>query len=325
MFRTLVLAAGLSLLAACAGSPAPVGTAPAPRMDADRLLGLVEALSADAMMGRGAGTPGGAAARALLIGEMQRIGLEPVGGAFAHPFTYGEMDDQGPQKAGVNLIGRVPGTGDTGRALVVTAHYDHLGVIDGEIYNGADDNASGVAVALEIGRVFTVNAPRNDVWIILFDAEEDGFGGAIDFIQDPPLAREEIALNLNLDMVSKSAAGELYAAGTYHSPQLVAFVEDMAARAPVSLLMGHDRPEDGDQDWTLQSDHAVFHRAGIPFLYLGVEDHPEYHRPTDDFETIPADFFVAAAETAVMIAEALDERLDALAPPAGGRPGAGTE
>ncbi len=318
MLKLYPVLAGLAGLVACSGCTTANSPHRVDRFDGADVLALTEALSADAMEGRAAGTPGSAAARALLVADMQAIGLEPVGPDFVHPFTYGGMDGAGPVKPGVNLIGRIAGTGRTGRALVITAHYDHLGMVDGEIYNGADDNASGVAAVLAIADHFMAERPLNDILIVLFDAEEDGFGGAIDFIRNPPLAREAIAFNLNLDMVSKSAVGELYASGTHHSPRLVPFVEAMAAAAPVTLLMGHDRPEDGDQDWTLLSDHAVFHRAGIPFLYLGVEDHAEYHQPEDDFATIPTGFFLAATETAIMIADALDEQLEVLVPPAAG-------
>ncbi|MEM7768486.1 MAG: M28 family peptidase [Pseudomonadota bacterium] len=302
-------------LVACSQTTEPTGGYVPELFDGARVLTLVETLSDDAFAGRAAGTPGNAAARAILLAEMERIGLAPVNGTFEHPFTYGDMDDGGPVKPGVNLIGRIDGSDETGRAIIITAHFDHLGEIDGEIYNGADDNASGVGAILAIAAFFTQRPPENDIYIVLLDAEEEGLGGAIDFMANPPLPAEEIAFNLNLDMVSKSEVGELYAVGTYHTPAMVPFIEEMAEVVPVTLLMGHDRPEDGDQDWTLLSDHAVFHRAGIPFLYLGVEDHPEYHQPSDVFDTIPIDFYLAATETAIMLANQIDERLATLAPP----------
>ncbi|MBU4568532.1 MAG: M28 family peptidase, partial [Alphaproteobacteria bacterium] len=65
----------------------------------------------------------------------------------------------------------------------------------------------------------------------------------------------------------------------------------------------------GVNDWTTQSDHALFHELGMPFLYLGVEDHPDYHKPTDDFSVIPLDFYVRAADTATSIVRAADANL----------------
>ncbi|HKG13990.1 MAG TPA: M28 family peptidase, partial [Pyrinomonadaceae bacterium] len=82
------------------------------------------------------------------------------------------------------------------------------------------------------------------------------------------------------------------------------------------LLLGHDRPGQGHDDWTNQSDQYAFHKAGIPFVYFGVEDHKDYHKPTDDFETITQPFFVHAAETILSAVEAFDTDLDSASRPA---------
>ena len=120
-----------------------------------------------------------------------------------------------------------------------------------------------------------------------------------------------MALDVNLDMVGHSERGELYAAGTHHTPALRPALERVAASAPVKLLLGHDRPEQGKDDWTNQSDQFAFHQAGIPFLYFGVEDHRDYHRPSDDFDTLTRDFFVGSAETILAVVRALDADLPA--------------
>jgi Zn-dependent M28 family amino/carboxypeptidase len=115
---------------------------------------------------------------------------------------------------------------------------------------------------------------------------------------------------VNMDMVSRSEAGELYAAGTYHYPFLFPLVERVAERAPVTLLTGHDRPDlpPGD-DWTLSSDHGAFHEVGIPFIYFGVEDHPGYHNPTDTFENITPEFYVRAVTTVLDFVREADAEL----------------
>jgi Zn-dependent M28 family amino/carboxypeptidase len=135
-----------------------------------------------------------------------------------------------------------------------------------------------------------------------------GLQGARAFVANPPVPQDALLFNVNMDMISRNEADELYAAGTYHYPWLVPLIERLAADAPVTLLMGHDRPDlpPGD-DWTQSSDHGPFHTAGIPFLYFGVEDHPDYHRPTDTFENIDPDFFARAAETVRRTIRALDD------------------
>ena len=98
--------------------------------------------------------------------------------------------------------------------------------------------------------------------------------------------------------------------GAHHTAALGPILESVAAEAPLTLRLGHDRPgaPEGD-DWTSASDHAPFHAAGIPFVYLGVEDHPDYHRPTDDVERIVPGEYVAAVRTVLLTLRALDGAL----------------
>jgi hypothetical protein len=94
-----------------------------------------------------------------------------------------------------------------------------------------------------------------------------------------------------------------------HYPYLKPYVEQVQPRAPVKLLMGHDNVAPGGRpsdDWTGASDHGAFHSARIPFLYFGVEDHPDYHRPTDDFERLQPAFYVRAVETVLDVFLLLD-------------------
>lgn len=275
-------------------------------------------LSSDAMEGREVGTPGNARARAYIVSRFAEIGLEPVGESFEHPFTFTRPVDFRDPDAGtrtldaVNVLGLVPGA-DRSKVMVVSAHYDHVGFGDGEIFNGADDNASGVAALLAIAEHFKANPPAHDVVFAAFDAEEGGLNGARHFVANRPEALGEIAFNLNLDMVGYSPDGDIYAVGTYHHPALVPLVEHVAAGAPVRLETGYDRPtENRRDDWTLLSDHAPFHIEGIPFLYLGVEDHEHYHQVSDEYEIIDREFFLGTVETAVRLAEEIDADLDGI-------------
>jgi Zn-dependent M28 family amino/carboxypeptidase len=278
-------------------------------------LGLAKAMSADELEGRKAGSEGSAAARALIIERMEKIGVLPDGPGYEKPFLYGPFVDPEtgeaatPNKPGTNIIGYLEGSGDSDITMIVSAHYDHLGVREGEIYNGMDDNASGVAAMLAVAEYFAKNPPKHDIGFVAFDAEEDGFGGAREFIKNPPLPVEKIAFNLNLDMISRGDNGILWASGASITPDLIPMIEAVAKDAPVELKMGYDTG-DGRDDWTLLSDHAVFFRAGVPHLYLGVEDHPDYHKPSDDFDKIDQDWFLKSVETVVMIAAAADAQLD---------------
>lgn len=275
-------------------------------VDTARLMTDVRVLSADSMEGRAAGSRGSAKARAYLLRRFHEVGLQPIDDSFAWPFT-GRGARGGSDESGVNLVAVIAGTTEPERYIVVTAHYDHLGIRDGAVFNGADDNASGTAALLEIAQELTETPPEHSIIIAALDAEESGMRGAHAFIDDPPVPRSRILANLNLDMVSRSDTGELWVAGTYHYPNLLPLVEEIAARAPVELRIGHDRPRGtGQDDWTTMSDHAAFHAAGIPFLYAGVEDHPDYHKPTDDAERIDPAFYGDAVETIIDLLRELD-------------------
>ncbi|MGE3277409.1 MAG: M28 family peptidase [Vicinamibacterales bacterium] len=303
-----VLATGL---AACGGTG--VESAPAPAqpvavqaspLDATRLMDSVRTLTAPEMNGRGAGTVGNQRARAWIVDRFTDIGLRPIGEAYLHTFRY--TPKSGPAIDAANVLGTCPGTVEGAPSIVLSAHYDHLGVRSGEVYPGADDNASGVAVLLGIAEACMREPFRHPLIVAAFDAEEGGLRGARAFVDKPPVPRESLALDVNLDMVSRSDVNELYVAGTYHSPELKPVLDAVASRAPVKLLFGHDRPEDGEQDWTQQSDHGPFHDAGIPFVYFGVEDHADYHRPSDTPDKINPAFFHDAAVTILDAMRALD-------------------
>jgi endonuclease/exonuclease/phosphatase family metal-dependent hydrolase len=266
-------------------------------------------LAADSMEGRLINTPGSARARRYLVGELEATGIARVGAEWTHPFERLNLRDSSTTP-GVNLMGLVRGRRYPDRHIVVTAHYDHVGVRNGETYNGADDNASGTSALLAIARRVAATAPEHSILFVWFDGEEGGLAGARAFVDAPPVPREAIVLNVNLDMVGRNVRNELYVAGTSHTPRLRPILEPVAARAPITLLFGHDDPSGPRRDdWTSQSDHGAFHRAGIPFLYFGVEDHPDYHRPTDDAERLMPEFFAGAANTVLDAVRTLDAEL----------------
>jgi Peptidase family M28 len=320
MRNLLTLAALLALVAAPgAGQGRKDGGAAGPArraaaVDAAQLLADLRALAADEMEGRAAGTPGGERARAYVAGRFKEEGLRPFGASYLRPFEFSRagMD---AKLHGANVVGFLPGTSRPRSYLVLSAHYDHVGNSPqtgcrpagaDSICNGADDNASGVAALLAAARHFRRSPPRHTVVFAAFDAEEAGLAGSRHFVADPPFDLKSVVVNVNLDMVGRGDRGELYAAGARHHPFLKTYVERAAASAPVRLLAGHDDPKLGRGDWTSQSDHAAFHRAGVPFLYFGVEDHADYHRPTDESARVPRDFFAGAAQTVLAVLLLLD-------------------
>jgi Zn-dependent M28 family amino/carboxypeptidase len=275
--------------------------------DSARILESLAYLSSDALQGRLTGTDGAALARVHLAAEWRDAGVEPVSGVFERPFTRTSAAGDGAD--GVNLVGVVHGTEISDRYIVLSAHYDHVGVRNGQVFNGADDNASGAVALGAIARALRDHPLRHSLILAALDAEESGLRGARAFVADPPVPLGSIELNVNLDMIARTD-GLLWAAGAAFTPVLAPVLEQVAATAPVELRLGHDRADapEGD-DWTRSSDHGAFHSAGIPFVYFGVEDHEDYHRPTDDFERVDRTEYLDAIQTVLAALISLDAAL----------------
>jgi Zn-dependent M28 family amino/carboxypeptidase len=275
-------------------------------VDAKQLLRDVETLASDEMQGRAPDTAGSAKARQYIVGRFKESGLKPIGDSYFQSFKFGKD----AQKNGTNVIGYIKGKKTPEKYVVVTEHYDHLGVQKGEIYNGADDNASGTAALFALAKYFSSKQPANSIILVVVDAEESGMQGSKKFVAEPPVKKESIVLNINLDMISHNDKNEIYAVGTFHYPFLKTYLEKVKAKASVKLLFGHDTPDlTGSDNWTNSSDHAPFHAQKIPFIYFGVEDHKDYHKPTDDFANINNEFYVRAVETVLAAVKEFDANL----------------
>ncbi|MGE5835145.1 MAG: M28 family peptidase [Acidobacteriota bacterium] len=283
-------------------------------IDSSQLLKDLQTLSADDMQGRQVGTPGGEKARTYVMQRFKESGIVPFGESFEQPFSFtAGRGGTGSDRTGVNVIGRIDGTQGSTPSIVLSAHYDHIGVRSGQVFNGADDNASGTAALFALGKYFSAHRPAHTIIVAAFDGEESGTRGSLAFVRTPPVDLSSIAVNVNLDMIGRDPDDKLYAVGTHAYPFLKPYLERVAATAPVKLLFGHDDPQQrGVEDWTKDSDHFAFHQAKIPFVYLGVEDFGQHHKATDDYETMSHDFYVRAVETALRVLQEFDSNLEAI-------------
>jgi len=267
-----------------------------PMLPKDSLLAHVAELASDEYQGREVEQKGNRKAAEYILKRFEAIGLKTFEDSYVHSFPfYNRFTRKAYQ--GRNLIGYLPGTKYAKQYIVLSAHYDHVGIKKGEIYNGADDNASGVGALIEIARYIQANPLEFSLIIVAFDAEEVGLRGADAFTEEPPVPLDSILININLDMISRNTNEEIYICGTSYTPALRPPLERLAEAAPIKVSFGHEAPEaKGANDWTNASDHGKFHQKGIPFLYFGVEDHADYHQPTDDFNRIMPDFYHQVAE-----------------------------
>lgn len=277
--------------------------------DAARLLGDLQTLSSDMMQGRAPELASITKARDFIERRFRESGLQPIRKDYRQEFTIKHKVSREQPFSVVNFVGQIEGGKRRDKYIVVTAHYDHDGVKKGEIYNGTDDNASGTAALFTIADYFKRKKPDHTIVFVAFDAEELGLVGSKHFVENLPIPRGQIVLNINLDMIARGDKGELYAAGTYHYPQLKPTLERVGKKARIKLLFGHDDPKLGKDDWTPGSDHAAFHRVGIPFVYFGVEEHADYHKPTDDYDKVPQEFYVRAVEAIIDATKAFDKTL----------------
>ncbi len=186
-----------------------------------------------------------------------------------------------------NVIGLIEGSDPKlkDEVVVVGAHYDHVGVTvnrDGQrqIFNGADDNASGTSGLLELAQYFAANRDRvkRSILFIAFGAEEIGLIGSRHFVDNPTVPLERIVAMVNMDMIGRLRNDALFILGISSSPDWKGVVNEVNSRFNFTL-----RESSGVFG---ASDHFAFYNKGIPVLFFFTGMHENYHRPSDDWETL---------------------------------------
>lgn len=308
--RNLVgLALGLLLLAApgCGGgsggsTPAPPPqpgaadyTPASPRLAKDPLLADLKALSDPSMGGRRMGSSGNAATRALLVQRFQDLRLSAFGGSFERTFTS-------PYGSGTNVVGYLTGTQHPGKAILLSAHFDHIGTRGGQVVCGADDNASGTAAVLALAAYLKANPPAHTVIFGLFDGEELGLLGAEAFATNlpTPWTLADIVLVENLDMIAQGTQGRIFVGGTSVSAGTAATRTFLRTTVVDAFAGSKVRVVPDFETYNEYSDQGPFKDRGVPFLFFCVgDDDPYYHTVNDTFERIPQTFYWAAVEGAL--------------------------
>jgi len=267
----------------------PAGAQTTTAADGLGMLARVRTLSADELQGRGNGTAAALAAADTVTAWFRAAGLAAPPGCDGMRGDFALRGEGLDGLTGRNILGWSPGRGALADDLVVIgAHYDHLGLAraaDGAtvtgIYRGAEDNASGVAVMVELARRLHADPTAADRCALLFVAfagEEAGLQGATAALRAAPLAGRNVRLMLNLDSVGRLRADRLYVGGLGSSPRLRPLVEGVNRGHGLVLELS-----DGGWD---ASDHVAFNTAGIPVLFLFTGAHPEYHTVEDRWELV---------------------------------------
>ena len=313
----------------------------------DRITRLMGALAADSMAGRAMGTLGSTMAARLIATELEAAGLRPAGtdGFFQEipavrvTFPSGrtrvlreEVADTFPEStkqfvSDRNIIAMVRGVdcrvGD--EAIVVGAHFDHVGIrdpVDGDsIYNGADDDASGVVAVLEVARAMASGAPpRRTVVFALFTGEEVGGLGSGWYLDHPAVPLENTVAQLQVEMIGRpdslaGGSGRLWATGYERST-----VGEFLAAEGISVVPD---PYPG-QNFFFRSDNVAFAYRGVPAHTLSSYNlHDDYHRPSDEVDAVDFEHMTAAVETVILAVRALADAPEAPRWNEGGAPRTG--
>lgn len=320
------------LVAAC--SPAtPTGfPTRSAAVDSSGVHALLSALSADSMEGRGTGTAGGVRAAKWIAGRMSAVGLEAAGDSGYLQRVPLAMMPRGPQGAmrvallpslaaldtvpadrrrpGFNVVGIIRGSDAQLRdeAVLVDAHYDHLGIRSSpqggdSVYNGADDDGSGTVAVLEIARALASGPrPKRTLIFLATTGEEVGLLGTRWYIQSPVVPLAKTVANLEIEMIGRPDS----LAGGWGKAWLTGFerstMGDMLKANGIPIVPDA-RPQ---QNFFMRSDNIAFARLGIPAHTLSSFNlHTDYHRPSDDMRGVDAGHMAAVIRAAVAAVQRL--------------------
>lgn len=306
-----ILTSTLLLLSICCFSQTPVekGLSAITRQDAVTYIGV---LASDSLEGRKGGEPGGAKAAGYLKGMLDSIGIKPWRGKYFQPFTPSRFQSLSGKKLSLcNVLGYIPGK-NSDEIVMVGAHYDHLGIRANEtndsIYNGADDNASGVSTILQIAKAFVASGqkPERTVVFALWDGEEMGLLGSSHFVEEhfsyipvPLLSPIPIKGYINCDMIGRNKNGDGAHVSVFYSDSKPVFGEWIKSGIETySLKLTPDYPSLDSSPGG--SDHMPFMQKGVPVIFYNTDLHPDYHKPSDEADKINYDKVVDVTKLAFL-------------------------
>ena len=261
-------------------------------------------LASDELQGREAGFHGSRVTSEYIVSLLQWMGVSPLADSYfqpfdayrkerqkkgrleVHPDSIVKLKQEVHQKLSMrNVLGMIPGK-NTKEYVIVGAHFDHLGIdpaLDGDqIYNGADDNASGVSAVLQIARAFLASGqqPERNVIFAFWDGEEKGLLGSKYFVQTCPFL-SQIKGYLNFDMIGRNNKPQqpkqvVYFYTAVH-PVFGDWLKEDIRKYGLQLEPDYrawENPIGG-------SDNGSFAKVGIPIIWYHTDGHPDYHQPSD--------------------------------------------
>jgi Zn-dependent M28 family amino/carboxypeptidase len=257
--------------------------------DQDQIRGAMEFLASDAMQGRASGSHDELLAATYLASQLREIGIEPAGDAGGYiQNVSGEFNfyrEGKKQWSTRNVIGRLEGRDEKmkDQVILLSAHMDHIGIgkpVDGDnIYNGADDDASGCVAVLQLARALVhEKTPKRTVLFVFFGSEETGGQGDQYFLQHPPVPLKSIVANLEFEMIGRADSAvkpdELWLTGFNRSnlgPEL--------AKHGAKLVAD---PHPQEHFFQRSDNYALAKQGVVAQTVSSFGLHSDYHRPGDD-------------------------------------------
>lgn len=285
---------------------------------ADDLKKHLYIVASDEMQGRETGSEGQKKAGKYLISQYEANGVSFPKGAqdfYQHvpaAFLNAKYNENLPDSE--NIWAFIEGSEKPDEILVISAHYDHVGMKNGEIYNGADDDGSGTVALLEMAQAFAMakkdgHGPKRSILFLHVTGEEHGLHGSRYYSENPLFPLKNTIADINIDMIGrrdKEHADLLYYTYVIGSGRLSTdlynAVED-ANKASVNMVLDYKYDDRNDpQKFYFRSDHYNFAKNGIPSVFLFSGIHADYHKPGDKPDKIEYDVLEKRTKHAFMTA-----------------------
>lgn len=213
-----------------------------------------------------------------------------------------------------NIWAFIPGSEKPEEIVVISAHYDHVGMKNGEIYNGADDDGSGTVALLEIGQAFQQavkdgNGPKRSILLLHVTGEEHGLHGSRFYSENPLFPLENTVVDINIDMIGRrdllhpDTNNYIYSIGSDRlSSELHAISEAMNEKYTKLVLDYKYNDRNDPERIYFRSDHYNFAKKGVPAIFFFNGIHDDYHMPTDTPDKIEYDALAKRAQLAFVLA-----------------------
>ncbi|MEC4048804.1 M28 family peptidase [Flavobacterium sp. SUN046] len=314
-----------ALLISCSGTKSSTTATSAPdvpsyvqSITAEELKTLLTVVASDEMQGRETGSYGQKEAGKYLIQQYKKNGIPFPKGATSYyqtvPAAFMNKDGDEHLPDSENIWAFIEGSEKPNEIVVISAHYDHVGIKNGKVYNGADDDGSGTVGLVEIAQAFQKaknegHGPKRSILILHMTGEEHGLYGSSYYSEHPLFDLKNTVADVNIDMIGrrddfhKESNNYVYLIGSdYLSSDLYNICEDMNKKY-VHMAIDYKYNDRKDPNrFYYRSDHYNFAKNGIPSVFIFNGTHADYHKDTDEVSKIEFDALAKRTQLAFTIA-----------------------